>query len=202
MSLKIYVKPTGVLRANSYLVTKDDKTAVAIDCGGAELFDYAKEKNLEIRYILLTHGHFDHIAGCASPYVKNVKIGASVNEVKLINSADNLANDFGVELPEIRVSFTFADGDVLNLCGMQFKVIATPGHTAGGVCFKIENNLFTGDTLFCESVGRTDFPTGDSHSLISSIKEKLFTLEDCIVYPGHEEGTTLSHEKKYNFYIR
>lgn len=202
MSLKIYVKPTGVLRANSYLVTSDNKTAVAIDCGGAELFDYAKEKNLEIRYILLTHGHFDHIAGCASPYAENIKTGASIKEVKLINSADNLACDFGVMLPEIRISFTFDDGDVLNLCGIEFKVIATLGHTVGGVCFKAENNLFTGDTLFCESVGRTDFPTGNSSALTSSIKEKLFTLEDCIVYPGHEEETTLANEKKYNFYIR
>jgi len=73
----------------------------------------------------------------------------------------------------------------------------------GGVCFKVENYLFTGDTLFCESIGRTDFPTGNSKQLISSIKEKLFTLDgDYIVYPGHEEETTISHEKKYNFFIR
>ena len=86
---------------------------------------------------------------------------------------------------------------------MEISVIATPGHTAGGVCFLSGENLFTGDTLFFESVGRTDFPTGNAAQLIRSIKEKLFTLSgDRRVFPGHEEETTLAHEKQYNPFIR
>ena len=201
--MKIFIKPTGLLGANSYLLTLDEKTAVAIDCGGEELFDYALSKGLEIKYILLTHGHYDHIAGCKKAVELGIQIGASENEVSLINSSDNLSSMFGARLPQIPVSFTFKDGDKISLCGIEFEIISTPGHTIGGVCFKVGNYLFTGDTLFCESIGRTDFPTGNSKQLISSIKEKLFTLDgDYIVYPGHEEETTISHEKKYNFFIR
>ena len=181
--MKIYTKPAGPMGANTYLLTEDDKTAVAIDCGGEEVWDYALSKGLKIEYVLLTHGHFDHIAGCPALAAKGVKIGAAS--------------------PEFPVSFTFEDGDALSLCGMEISVIATPGHTAGGVCFLSGENLFTGDILFFESVGRTDFPTGNAAQLVRSIKEKLFTLSgDRRIFPGHEEETTLAHEKQYNPFIR
>lgn len=201
--MKIYTKPAGPMGANTYLLTEDDKTAVAIDCGGEEVWDYALSKGLKIEYVLLTHGHFDHIAGCPALAAKGVKIGAAKSELPLLQSKANLAFEFGAASPEFPVSFTFEDGDALSLCGMEISVIATPGHTAGGVCFLTGENLFTGDTLFFESVGRTDFPTGNAAQLVRSIKEKLFTLSgDRRVFPGHEEETTLAHEKQYNPFIR
>jgi glyoxylase-like metal-dependent hydrolase (beta-lactamase superfamily II) len=107
-----------------------------------------------------------------------------------------------VYIPEFTIFKTVKDGEKLNLCGMSFTVIATPGHTAGGVCYQVEGNLFTGDTLFCESVGRCDLPTGNARQLTESVK-KLYALKgDYKVYCGHEEDTTLNHERECNPYVR
>ena len=191
------------MSANSYLLTADGKTAVAVDCGGEGLWEYALSKGLKIEYLLLTHGHYDHIAGCAALAERGVKIGAAEKEVPLIRGKGNLALLFGASVSDFPIDFTFSDNDVLTLCGMEIEVIATPGHTAGGVCFKTEKNLFTGDTLFCGSVGRTDFPTGDASALKKSIRERLFALDgNFSVYPGHEEESSLDYERKFNPYIR
>ena len=121
----------------------------------------------------------------------------------MIASSANLATLFGTTLPEFPIAFTFRDGEILSLCGLKIEVIATPGHTVGGVCFRVGNDLFTGDTLFFMSVGRTDFPTGDVQTLMRSIRERLFSLpKDCVVYPGHENKTTIAHEIEHNPYVR
>lgn len=199
--MKIYTKPTGILGANAYLLTADGKNAVAIDCGGAELWDYALSKGLSIQKVLLTHGHYDHIAGCTVLAEKGAEIGVCGEEFSLLRSKACLAPMFGAPVPEFPV-FTFQGEDVLRLCGIEITVLATPGHTSGGVCFLTDENLFSGDTLFFESVGRTDFPTGNAQALIKSIKNTLFSLPDSTrVFPGHGEETTIAHEKNFNPYL-
>ena len=198
--MKIYTLPAGILRANCYLVTEDGKTAVLIDCGGAEPLAFAARQGLEIGFVLLTHGHFDHIGGCAALARAGAKIGCLKEETSLIRSADNLAEEVGVSVLPFEIGFTVSDGEKLSLCGMEIEVIATPGHTPGGACFKIGNALFTGDTLFCESVGRTDFPGGNAVKLRESVRRLLSLDGDCDVYPGHDEQTSLDHERKYNPY--
>ena len=181
--MKIFTVPAGILRANSYIVTEDGKNAVLIDCGGKEPLAFAKQKGIKIHTVLLTHGHFDHIGGCAALQAAGAKIGCLAEEEKLVGSSANLASAMGVPVEPFRIDFTFRGGETLDLCGMRFSVIATPGHTKGGCCFLCGDSLFTGDTLFCESVGRTDF---------------LALEGDKTVYPGHDEPTTLSHERKFN----
>ncbi len=200
--MTVYTVPSGALRANGYLLTEDGKTAVLIDCGGTEPLDFAREKGLKIEYVLLTHGHFDHIGGCAALQRAGAKIGCCEDELELIGGEANLSSEAGVPVPPFRVDFTFRGGESFALCGMNFFVIATPGHTPGGVCFLCKDCLFTGDTLFLESVGRTDFPGGSISALISSVKKLFAVSGDRTVYPGHDEPTTLEHERRYNPYAQ
>ena len=196
--LHIYTVPAGPLRANSYLLTEDDKDAVIIDCGGAEPLQEAQRRGLTPRFVLLTHGHFDHIGGCAALQAAGAQVGCAEAELQLLASSANLASDMGLRIPPFRPDFTFRGGDELDLCGMRIAVIATPGHTPGGVTFRVGDALFTGDTLFRESVGRVDFPGGSGAQLRESIRRLLAIEGDLAVYPGHDEPTTLGHERKYN----
>ena len=198
--MKIYTIPAGVLRANSYLLTKDGESGVLIDCGGPEPVAFATEKKIKIEYVLLTHGNFDHIGGCAAARRAGAKIGCSEKERPLVFSAANLAGISGVRVPDFAIDFTFRGGDCLSLCGMDFQVIETPGHTPGGACFLAENALFTGDTLFCRSVGRTDFPGGDAGALRESLRTLFALSGDPEVYPGHDEQTSLEEERLHNPY--
>ncbi len=201
--MKLYHLPTGLLHVNSYFLVNDNDEAIVIDCGE----NYKKIKQAEsdngfkIKAVLLTHAHFDH-SGCAKKLQDDgVKIYISkLDAPKLLNDM-HLGGDFGRKFENLTANCTFDDGDVLEVCGLQIKVIHTPGHTDGSVTFLVGDMLFTGDTLFLESVGRTDFPTGDREELINSIK-KLYSLDgDYKVYPGHLEFTTLEHERKYNTFV-
>ncbi len=199
--MQIYTVPAGMLRANSYIVTENGADAVLIDCGGAQPLAFARQKGLNIRSVLLTHGHFDHIAGCAELQAAGAQIGCAEAEKSLITSPANLAAEMGVRIPAFSVDFTFQDGDELDLCGLKFTVLATPGHTPGGVCFLCGDSLFTGDTLFCESVGRTDFPGCSTSQLRESVKKLLALPGNLTVYPGHDEPTTLEHERMFNPFV-
>ena len=199
--MTIYTVPAGVLRANSYIVTENGTDAVLIDCGGARPLAFARQKGLNIRSVLLTHGHFDHIAGCAELQAAGAQIGCAAAEKSLLTSSANLAAEMGVRIPAFSVDFTFQDSDELDLCGLKFTVLATPGHTPGGVCFLCGDSLFTGDTLFCESVGRTDFPGGSTSQLRESVKKLLALPGNLTVYPGHDEPTTLEHERMFNPFV-
>lgn len=196
---KIY--PVG-FASNTYLVTADGKSAVCIDPAQPRILDEAKKRGLNITHVLLTHGHFDHIGGVASLQKAGARVGCLSGEER-IALHENLAGLFGEEEVEpFKIDFICKDGEELELAGMKIKVIATAGHTAGGACYLIENNLFTGDTLFEGSVGRSDLPTGSGLELSKSVK-KLYALDgDYTVYAGHGEDTTLDYERKHNGVIR
>jgi glyoxylase-like metal-dependent hydrolase (beta-lactamase superfamily II) len=175
---------------------------VLIDCAQERVLNECTIKGLTPKYVLLTHGHYDHIGGCGALFEEGAKIMCGEKEKSLIFSDDNRAIFHGITLPYFEIDKTLKDGEEIELCGMNFKVLHTPGHTAGGVSYICEDNLFTGDTLFCESVGRCDLPTGNARQLVESVK-KLYSLSgDYKVYCGHEEDTTLSHERAFNPYVR
>lgn len=196
---KIY--PQG-FAANSYFLTQDEKTAVVIDPAQPRIADEAKRRGLTVTHVLLTHGHFDHIGGCAVLQAEGAKVGCLAKEAPLALGKNNMADYFGGHVPPFSVDFTFGDGDILSLDGMQFLVIATPGHTAGGACFCIGDHLFTGDTLFAGDIGRSDLPTGSGAQLTESVR-KLYALQgDFTVCPGHGEDTTLEYERHNNGWVR
>lgn len=196
---KIY--PQG-FAANSYFLTQDEKTAVVIDPAQPRIADEAKRRGLTVTHVLLTHGHFDHIGGCAALQAAGAKVGCLAKEAPLVLGKNNMADYFGGHVPPFSVDFTFGDGDILSLDGMQFLVIATPGHTAGGACFCVGDHLFTGDTLFAGDIGRSDLPTGSGAQLTESVR-KLYALQgDFTVCPGHGEDTTLEYERHNNGWVR
>ena len=198
--IKLY--PKG-FAANSYLVTADGKTAIAIDPAQPRIALEAKKRGLLIKHILLTHGHFDHIGGCSILQRQSgAVIGCSQKEVALAQGRDNLAEEFQCPIDPFRVHFTLNDGDTLTLNGISVTVLATPGHTEGSVCYRIENSIFTGDTLFADGAGRTDLPTGNAWQLQDSLYRLRSLEDDCIVYAGHGADTTIGYEKKFNESMR
>ena len=205
MSIKIKQFIAGQLENNMYLVYDEDtKKAVLIDATAPvpELLDTVKNLGLDVEYILLTHGHFDHILGLTE--LKKALVAEAVICHDDLIISDNI-NEFtrffgGMEesVPPVYEKF-IKDGDVITVGNMQIKVIHTPGHTQGGVCYLLNDNLFSGDTLFMGSVGRTDLFGGNFDKLSDSVKNKLFKLDDNIkVYPGHGPKTTIGYEKKHN----
>lgn len=188
----------GIDYCNSYFFSGKEGEGVLVDPNGYSV-KRLKKQGYAVKYVLLTHGHYDHIAHCKYFQDMGAKIGCLDAEKNLVEDEKlNLSRHFGVAIPPIKPDFTFSDGEELNLSGVCFRVLATPGHTAGSCCFLVEDKLISGDTLFCGSFGRTDFPTGDFEQLKKSIR-KLFSLDgDYEVYPGHEEETTLSQEREYN----
>lgn len=198
--MKIYHLISGPLGVNTYFLVGEDNQAVVIDCGE----NYKKIKqaelanNFTVKAILLTHAHFDH-SGCAKKLQDdgvNVYI-SKLDAPKLLND-QNLSADFGRKFEYLTADYTFNDGDIISLFGIKIKVISTPGHTDGSVCFIVDNAIFSGDTLFLDSVGRTDFITGNRDDMVNSVK-RLFALDrDYAVYPGHGEFTTLERERKFN----
>ncbi len=195
----------GQLENNMYLVI-DEKTkkAVLIDASAfiPEIIASVKEFGVDVEYILLTHGHFDHIMGLTElKKALNAKAVICHDDLIISDNINEFTRLFGglsESVPPTYEKFV-KDGDIITVGDMQIKVIHTPGHTEGGVCYLIEDKLFSGDTLFRGSVGRTDLFGGSFEELLDSIKNKLFKLDDNItVYPGHGPVTTIGYEKKYN----
>ncbi len=199
---KLY--PIG-FAANTYLLTADGVRALVIDPAQPRVFEEAERLKLKIETVLLTHGHFDHIGGCAVLQSAGAKIGCLKGEEKLAERF-HLGREFGVTVPPFSVDFTVRDGEELDLCGMRVKVLATPGHTAGSACYlvseKSEIALFTGDTLFRGSVGRTDLPTGSGRALAESLNKLRALSFEGPIYAGHGEDSTLAYEKMYNRYLK
>lgn len=194
----ITISPVG-FAANTYLLTEDGVNAVAIDPAQPRILQEAERRGFCVQFALLTHGHFDHIGGCAALQAAGAKIGCLNAEKALALGNDNMGAEFGVKVPPFSVDFTFSDGEILDLCGIKLQALATAGHTAGSCCLRVGDALFTGDTLFAGDVGRTDLPTGSSAALRESLK-KLARMEgDCTVYPGHGMKTSLDKERKYGY---
>ena len=206
--MKIEKFVLGAMSTNTYLVENEEKKELVIVDPAAcpdYMVSHVKSNGYEPKAILLTHGHFDHIMGI-DKWLKefDIPVYAYVEEKEVLaDSQLNLSCMLGVsytfqQIKELR------DGDVLDVAGFSFKVIHTPGHTKGGCCYyeATESVLFSGDTLFHQSVGRSDFPTGSMSTLVRSIKEKVFALpDDVMVYPGHNGYTCIADEKMYNPFI-
>lgn len=201
--MKLYHLSSGPLRVNTYfLVNETTNEAVCIDGGeNYKLIKRAeKENGFTIKYLLLTHAHFDHAGNAARLQADGAKVYISALDAEKLIGGGTLAENFGRKFQSLKADVKLFGGEKLSLCDIDIEVILTAGHTDGSLTFKTGNMLFTGDTLFLESVGRTDFPTGNREEIIRSVK-KLFALEgDYDVYPGHEDFTTLSHERKYNLF--
>jgi len=203
--IKIITKVLGSVGTNCYfIVNVSTKDTIIIDPADnpTAIESVVLENGLIPQAILLTHGHFDHILAANKIKEKyNIPLIACDKEKNVIeNSSLNLSSSFGrrVELKNVQY---VQDTQLLDIAGFSIKVIHTPGHTEGSVCYYFSNEdvLISGDTLFCESIGRSDFPTGGLSQIIRSIKEKLFILPGkTIVYPGHGDSTTIEYEKKYN----
>jgi glyoxylase-like metal-dependent hydrolase (beta-lactamase superfamily II) len=207
-NLKIDTVVVGAIQTNCYIVwNPSSMEALVFDPGdnGPKIYEELKKKELILKAILLTHGHFDHIN--AATYLVNqthVKTYISREEERLVTDANlNCSVMFG-QPSNLTPDEFVQDNEILNFLDTQVKVISTPGHTAGSVCYYFQEDgiLISGDTLFFESCGRTDFPTGNARQMSATLETLVTQLNvDVAVYPGHGCATTIGYEKKNNPYI-
>lgn len=200
-------KVVGPVQTNCYLLGDEEtRTAALIDPGdkGRELVRWSEEQGYQIVMILLTHGHFDHIGGVKTAQDALVEKGIAVPVY--VHRADYPLAPCGffdqINLSEVKDVRFYDEGSAVELAGHSIQVLHTPGHTRGGVSLIVERMIFSGDTLFCGSCGRTDFPGSSPVEIMESLR-KLAALEgDYTVYPGHEQITTLEKERRRNPYMR
>ncbi len=192
--------PVGDLETNCYIVTNEDTLhCVVIDPGDESntILDYLEDNHLICDAVFLTHGHYDHV-GAVTAVAEETGAVIYMNERDDARSRNSF--HFPYSLPESGKNYD--DGDVIHAAGMDFVIMSTPGHTPGGVCIRVEDALFTGDTLFCGSCGRTDLDGGSTAEIMESLK-KICSLEgDYEVYPGHMDPSSLYREKNFNYYCR
>lgn len=207
--MKVENHVVGGMEVNCYYLINDEtKECLIVDPG--ECPDKLLNRITMMEYkpigILLTHGHFDHIRGVERMRKEyDIPVYAYEKERTLLEDPMmNVSAYYGPSCVVKDVNY-LKDNEELELAGCKIKVLATPGHTVGGCCYYVEedNILFSGDTLFCCSVGRSDFPTGNFAQMEQAIRERLFVLPDeTIVYPGHMEETSIAYEKKNNPFVR
>ena len=198
MNIEIFT--AGPIDANNYLLTDGDE-AVLIDCSEVKPEILKELDGKKLKYILLTHGHFDHVLGVNGMREKTgAKVLVNQNDVQRMEESAQIMQTFGVQGVEIpKANEYINDRDTVKFGNTTIKAIATPGHTEGGLCYLVDGKLFSGDTLFKDTVGRCDLPGGNFQKLSDSVKNKLFTMdENTVVYPGHGPETTIGYEKKYN----
>ena len=205
MAIRIKSMVMGPVATNCYYFYEEGNTQVVVidpPVKGEWIHEHLKGRGLSVAAILFTHGHFDHISGANELRdASGAKICAPLPEQEMLEDPSLNLSDQNYS---VRADRFLSDGEELLLAGINVRVIFTPGHTSGGCCYYLENEktLFSGDTLFAGSVGRTDLPTGSHAQLIASVKEKLMVLPDDVnVYPGHGESTSIGEERKYNPFL-
>ena len=194
--LNIHTIPLGPLQTNCYILRKDDSlSCVVIDPGQQPqpLLTYLQKENLTVAAILLTHGHFDHVGGVRT-------LVAETDAPVYLNEADLVLPPQMTDGP-LYYTDPMGEGSQLDLAGLKFRMISTPGHTPGSLCIFCEDCMFSGDTLFAGSCGRTDFPGGSTQDMFASLNRLAGLEGDYRVFPGHGESTTLAQEKQYNPYM-
>jgi len=198
----------GPIMANCFILGCDStKEAVVIDPGDDAdriLMELAKSE-LKVKYLINTHGHFDHVgANKKMKEVTGAQLAIHPDDEPMLNELSHSASMFGLSADNSPpADILLKDGDEISFGDITLKVIHTPGHSKGGVCLYTKGHLFSGDTLFAGSIGRTDLPGGDYDTLISSIKQKLLAFDDdTIVYTGHGPETNIGNEKRSNPFLR
>ena len=206
--LKIGRIGMGMCQTNCYFVYEEGKDRVLLfdpADKGSYIYSALKDKGFTVGAILLTHGHFDHIWGVEEiRELSGAKVYAYEKEKELCEDASLNVSKGAGRACVVKADQYVKDGGEITEAGITCRLLATPGHTSGSCCYYFEADkiLISGDTLFQESVGRTDLPTGSMGTLVRSVKDKLFPLPDEVkVYPGHGEATTIGHEKKYNPFL-
>lgn len=201
INMKLLTYQLGSLSTNCYvLVDELTNNAIAIDVGGDEQFLINEEKKhgFNVKTVLLTHGHFDHVSGVYKFYERGANVYMGKGDVCAIEKDEyNLASLFGETLKPFKVKGELLGGETLNFDGITIETISTPGHSEGSITYKVNNMLFCGDVLFKGSFGRVDFLGGDVQKLCTSAK-KLLNYDNCTLYPGHGEETTVKQEKLSN----
>jgi len=200
----------GSLETNCYLVAcEKTKKAAVIDPGGDDEIDsilnLLQKNNFDLKYIINTHGHIDHIAGnnLLKSKTKGLLLIHRLDADMLVNANKNFSSFMGKEICSPPADKLLEEGDEISLGRLNLTVIHTPGHTPGGISLILNDFVFTGDTLFAGGIGRTDLPGGSYQGIIKSIKEKLLILgDDKIIYPGHGPDSTIGEERRTNSYIK
>ena len=192
---------------NTYVVGDiNTKKCIIVDPGAnfVDIMNIVKIQNLNVEYIVLTHGHGDHIANVLTLKEETSAKIVSHEEEKeiLIDKRKNLSASLPLNTVEFDADIYVKDNDILKVGDMKLKFIHTPGHTKGSMCIKIDNYMFTGDTLFAGSIGRTDFYSGDYKKMEKSLKRLKNQDDDIVIYPGHGPNSTLKIEKMTNPFMR
>ena len=201
----ITIYPRG-FGSNTYVLTADNQNAVVIDPAQPRVLEELNNRGLQAQYVLLTHCHFDHVGGVEILQKQGAKVLCSENEKPLVGTNADLFELFGASRVEYQIDETLKDNEQRTLCGLTFQTLFTPGHTKGSVSYLFTQKdggryLFTGDTLFAGSIGRTDFPTGDMGMLRHSLLRLSLLEGDMKVYAGHNEETTLETERRTNPFL-
>ena len=208
MILKTFIEPP--IDNNNYLIIDEEsKEAALVDCSAvdSDINEELERQGAKLKYILLTHGHFDHIAGIrpgVNPSsAERPQIVMHKADLGWLEKANQYMPMFGMPSITIpKIDIFVQDGDILKLGNMEIKVIHTPGHTQGGVCYLADGKLFSGDTIFREAVGRCDLEGGDFDQIVESIENKIFTLPpETLIYPGHGRMTSVEWEKEHNRFM-
>lgn len=205
--MKVYRFVTCPIQVNTYLAFDDTKKGFIVDPGGysAQLTEKAKAEGVSIEYILLTHGHGDHIGGVEDfkRDFPEAKVVAYEGEREMLLDADlNSSIEISGHPVTVDADIYVKDKETLKIGDTEFTFLHTPGHTKGGMCIMTSGYVFSGDTLFRASIGRTDFYGGDFNEIMTSIRERLFVLPDnTLVLPGHMGETTIAYEKEHNPFV-
>lgn len=200
--------PAGIYAVNCYIIG-DEKTkkAAVIDPGGHvdRIIEILEKNDFKLEYIILTHAHADHIGGVQELKDKlGIPLYLHKDDLYMLKDSNiNLSAILGGPIVETETDKLLEDGDILELGELKLFIIHTPGHTKGGISIQVDRFLFTGDTLFANSIGRSDLEGGDQEKLIDSIKNKILTLDEKLtVLPGHGTATTIANEKANNPFVR